>query len=172
MRCPRIAPTIAALPVAATACAAPVPGSALPLPGRGPVKPAGPDPCSLLTPAQAARQAWGSPGSRRATPKRSVPSGCSYAAVDDAAGYDTTRVLISDEVAVEEFFSSQPGGQADAGGRTWQVYASPFDPDACYYAVKLGPTAFAAIAGGNRDKAKSCDLVRAVAPLVAERLPR
>ncbi|WP_216212871.1 DUF3558 family protein [Amycolatopsis aidingensis] len=161
-----------------TSCAGTVTGTAQPVPvteAPGSTQPQGPDPCALLTPADANKLGLApEPEFTEGNKDQLVPPFCQWKPADPDAAFDPLGVGLSEDLAIEEYFASKaPAEVLEFGGLRWGRYESTFGPSICNLAVKLDDFAFVVITGGNSGTPEqACELPKAAAPLVASRLPR
>ncbi|NKQ53476.1 DUF3558 family protein [Amycolatopsis sp. K13G38] len=156
-----------------TGCTTKIAGT--PQPGRVTVAPAAStDACSLMTADEAAGLGFATGVPEAAKPESRVPPGCLWKSSDPQASQDdAVEVFYSTDLAIGEYFSTQPTGEEPIGGVTWQNYPSAIGDSFCNLALPLSATSFIAISGSNfTDPGKACDVVRKVAPVIATHVPR
>jgi len=157
-------------------CTSVVTGTPEAAPGRMTVAPtASTDPCSLLTNDEAAALSLKGPGTAKpAEPKYRTPPSCSWHSSNPDASYDgTLETLYATDMPIGEYYSTQPAGQENLGGVTWEKYPSAIGDFMCDLAIKLSANSFVAISSQNlSDTSKACNLAEQAAPVVAKHLPR
>ncbi|GAB3489689.1 DUF3558 family protein [Amycolatopsis cihanbeyliensis] len=159
-----------------TSCAGTVAGTAQPASVARPpasTQPQGPDPCSLLTPADANKlELAPEPEFTAGDKDQLLPPFCQWEPADPDSDHDPVGVGLSEDLAIEEYFASrEPAEILELGGLQWGRYESTFGDTICNLAVKLDDFAFVVIAGGHLDgEEKACELPKAAAPLVASQL--
>jgi hypothetical protein len=157
-------------------CTTTIPGTAQPVPGRIAVAPTtSTDPCSLLTDDEAAQLGLRGPGTPKAAePQYRTPPSCTWSSSNPDASYDgSLQVFSSTDIPIGSYYSTQPDGQEQLGGVTWQVYPSAIGDFICDLAVQLSPTSFVALSSQDlADTSKACAIAEKAAPVVAKHLPR
>ena len=149
--------------------------SGTPQAGRVTVAPAAStEPCALMTIDEATALGFGTGVPDPGQPQSRIPPNCTWkSTAPDASLDDSVQVFYSTNLNIREYYSSAPEGEEQMGGVTWQRYPSVFPDSMCDFAISLSDTSFVGLAGENfDDSAKTCDVVRKVAPIVARHLPR
>ncbi|MGA6165921.1 DUF3558 family protein [Amycolatopsis magusensis] len=153
------------------------------LPGGAPAPPpppkqesplAGQDPCTALT-APEAEQIGLLGSSAKPFELGESGKGCEWSPADESGGLEDITVTFQNDESIEDAaLGEKPDAEEDLGGRRWLIYDKPADIDGmCRVASATSEKSHVSISSSNFvDAAKTCELAKAAAPLVAAKLPR